>query len=827
LTRDVRALPGDRSSGVSHSTSAHVPTIGRGAVGAAEPPIELRLEAARMGAWDWDLVTNEVHWSPVHEALWGYAAGAFPGTAEAFLERIHPEDRAIVLAMGDRAMREREPFQVRYRVVRPGGELVWVESYGRHLYDGAGRATCAVGVTYDATERKLLEDVERTQRELARALAATGDLDEGLRLCLDAALAYADLDAGGVYLRDEVTGALELRFHSGLGEGFVAATSRYDGHTPNARLVATGAPIYARHLDLLELQPAPHRSEALRFVGIVPLPGEHGVVGALNVASHVVDDVPAVVRRGLEAIAASTANAIARLRSQARLREREELFSTMVAQAVDAMILVDASDAHFVEFNEAAHAGLGYTREEFARLSVHDIQADLSQEAVRGILDRLPTEGSFRVETKHRTKSGELRDASARGRSIELRGKHYAAVVWTDTTAQREAAREQDALREQLQQAQKMESIGRLADGVAHDFNNLLMVQLGQCEYLREGLRDDDPLAIGLGEIEAAAKRAAALTRQLLAFSRKQPLRPQVTDVNELVQGLGKMLGRLLGEDVALSLCASRTPALVKADAGQLEQVVVNLAVNARDAMPSGGALTIEIENVELEAAYAARHAEVAAGRYVLVAVSDTGTGMDAETQRRIFEPFFTTKEKGKGTGLGLATVYGIVKQTGGHVWVYSEVGHGTTFKVYLPCTEGAAEPRRARAPQRERGSGELVLVVEDDEAMREVVLRLLAGLGYRAVAATGGGDALLRIEEQGLRPHLVITDVVMPGMNGRMLVERLRRTQPDLRAVYMSGYTDNAILHHGVLDAGVLFLQKPFSSADLAAKVREALAGG
>ena len=380
-------------------------------------------------------------------------------------------------------------------------------------------------------------------------------------------------------------------------------------------------------------------------------------------------------------------------------------------------------------------------------------------------------------------------------------------------------------LEEQLRQSQKMEAVGRLAGGVAHDFNNLLTVILGYSDVLLQGL-EPGPLLEATQEVRRAGERAAALTRQLLAFSRKQTLVPEVLDLGNVVSGLSTMVERLIGEDVKVSVVVSPGLGRVKADRGQLEQVVMNLAVNARDAMPKGGSLIFELQNVVLDDAYAATHVEVEPGPYVLLAISDTGTGMDAETQKRIFEPFFTTKETGKGTGLGLSTVYGIVRQSGGSIDVYSEPGQGTTFKVYLPRFAGnAAVPRAVSAINPAlRDASETVLVVEDEAAIRQLTKLILQKAGYTVLLAESP-VAAERIAGSHPGPiHLMLTDVVMPGMRGPELAERLLRLRPDLRVLYMSGYTDNAIAHHGLLDAGTEFLQKPFTPAALGRKVREVL---
>jgi len=370
-----------------------------------------------------------------------------------------------------------------------------------------------------------------------------------------------------------------------------------------------------------------------------------------------------------------------------------------------------------------------------------------------------------------------------------------------------------------------MEAIGQLAGGVAHDFNNLLTIITGYSDLTLRRLDQNSPLRKNVQEIKNASRRAASLTGQLLAFSRKQILQAKIIDLNFVVADMDTMLQRLIGEDIDFVTALSKVVCRIKADPGQIEQVILNLAVNARDAMPQGGQLTVETNQVYLDKTYTDSHMSIPAGRYVMLAVSDTGTGMDAETRRRVFEPFFTTKEQGKGTGLGLSTVYGIVKQTGGHLWVYSEVGQGTTFKVYLPFADKATTdlPEVTNTPELLRGL-ETVLLVEDEEIVRNLCCEILKESGYQVHVASNGEEACRICAEESGTIELMVTDVVMPRMSGRELAERATALRPDMSVLYISGYTDDSIVRHGVLDEDMAFLQKPFSPDSFSRKVREVL---
>ena len=426
-------------------------------------------------------------------------------------------------------------------------------------------------------------------------------------------------------------------------------------------------------------------------------------------------------------------------------------------------------------------------------------------------------------ETIRRRKDGTLIDVSLTLSPIQDEAGHMvgASAIVQDISQLKQAVAERQAMEEQFHQSQKLESIGRLAGGVAHDFNNMLNVILGYGDLMLIKLKEPDPLREDVKEMVNAGKRAAALTRQLLAFSRKQTLQPRILNLNDIISNLKKMLGRLIGEDIRLTTALGDDLCRVEVDPGQIEQVIMNIAVNARDAMPKGGVFSIETRNAALDERNAKEHFNVEPGNYALLVMRDNGCGMDETTRKRLFEPFFTTKAMGKGTGLGLATVYGIIKQSKGYIWVYSEPGKGTAFKIYLPCTSTPQSPTKVTTGHEEiPGSGQTILVVEDEASLRKLCAAVLKKAGYYVLAAANGGEALLLIEEKKLQPDLILTDVVMPGMSGKVLADRLKQTLPHIRVLFMSGYTDDAIVQHGVLDSGIPFIEKPFSTKALVNKV-------
>ena len=523
----------------------------------------------------------------------------------------------------------------------------------------------------------------------------------------------------------------------------------------------------------------------------------------------------------LSEIAGDIASALHGIEMDAERRELQQIQRAIFDSASDGILLADAETGRFVVGNNAICRMLGYSIEEIQGLSVADAHPADRQEDIRAQFEK-QARGDITLapDIPMKRKDGTVFPADVNAAAVELDGRLHVLGIFRDITARKR-------LEDQLRQAQKMESMGRLAGGVAHDFNNLLTGITGLAGFVREATEAGSQEREDLTEVLALTDRAAGLTRQLLAFSRQQKLQPEVLNVNLLICDETKMLGRLIGEDVEFRFLPGADVGNVLADAGQIEQIIMNLAVNARDAMPDGGTLIIETANVELDEEYARVHVSAVAGPHIMIAVSDSGCGMDKETQDRIFDPFFTTKEQGKGTGLGLATVYGIVKQHGGNIRVYSELGQGTTFKIYLPRCEGEAEAKKAEgAAEIPASRGETILFAEDEVSVLKLGKRMLESLGYTVLAVPTPSEARLLAERHGGRIHLLITDVVMPEMNGRELAEQLREVCPDMKSLFMSGYSANIVADRGVLDKDVRFIQKPFTLQNLAVKVREALEG-
>jgi len=587
-------------------------------------------------------------------------------------------------------------------------------------------------------------------------------------------------------------------------------------------LIRTGEPLLATP-EVLEAmedrgEVARNGSRSLDWMG-VPLKVNNHTFGALVVQTYSVN-----IRYGekdkelLTFVARQVASAVEIKRNELALRRSEARYRSLVQSSVYG-IYRSSLEGRFLDVNPALTTMLGYgSAEEVLLLDPEKDVFAQPEEHARLIAEFRRTGRLDGFEVKWKRKDGAAIMVRISGRAVSSADEpaDVLEAIAEDVTDRR-------ALEDQFRQAQKMEAVGRLAGGVAHDFNNLLMVISGYAEVILSQVDAASPLLEKGRAIQLAADRATTLTRQLLAFSRKQLLELKVVDVNAIVQDMERLLRPLIGENIELVTMLSPQPSHTRADAGQLEQVIMNLVVNAKDAMPRGGRLTLRTENIVVEEHHRREQHFVRPGHYVTLLVSDTGTGMDRETQSRIFEPFFTTKEKGKGTGLGLSTVYGIVKQSGGYVIVQSEMGQGTTFHIYLPLVEGAAEKHSVAVPEAV-GGAETILLVEDEESVRQLVRDTLSAKGYQVLEAENGEAGIATAARHRGSIDLVITDVVMPGMGGRAMVQQLAESRPGTKVLYLSGYTEDAILNDGSVEQGTAFLQKPFTLRSLSRKVREVL---
>ena len=516
-----------------------------------------------------------------------------------------------------------------------------------------------------------------------------------------------------------------------------------------------------------------------------------------------------------------------RKRAEEALRETNETLRTLIQASPLAIAVLDGQVKVRI-WNAAAERMFGWKLNEVLGRTIPGIGAPGRKDEILGLIQRvLQGEGVTSLETVGLRKGGQPLEVNVSMAPLrDAQGAISGAMaVLADISERKTAEIQKNQLEEQLRQSQKMEAVGRLAGGVAHDFNNLLTAISGYAELLQARFPAGGDERSHVDEILKSSGRATQLTRQLLAFSRRQVLQPRILDLNSVVHSMDGLLRRLIGEDIELHTISDPQLASVRADQGQIEQVIMNLAVNARDAMPHGGRLTIETRNVELDDRYNDRHGRMRSGPHVLLAVCDTGVGMDIDTQSHLFEPFFTTKDRDKGTGLGLATIYGIVKQSGGDIWVYSEVGRGTVFKIYLPTIEQRPDQAPApKAPSRPLAGKETVLLVEDSDVVRRLLHEILIARGYTLLEARHGEEALQISREFTGRIDLLVTDMVMPKMGGRELAHHLSPQRPEMRILYMSGYTEEAITRDGVLDPGTAFLEKPFTPDSLARKVRELL---
>lgn len=714
--------------------------------------------------------------------------------AKSWFELVHPDDRDDTLAAGKALSSGTAVRSLENRYLCKDGSYKWI-SWNSFPLPEEG---LIFSVAHDVTQRKLAE--EKLAAAQALLLAAIEQTPAGIIIA----------DAPDVKIRVANSAALAMRGDTVDAHG--DTTVQED--LRNWKLLRPdGTPF---RFEELPLSRAVLKGEASTNVEAL-IRRRNGEERWVLANAAPVRSADGEVVAGVVVLADITDPKLA----EQELRKSEEKYRSIIEAITDGYHETDLK-GNLTFFNDHVCEIVGCSREEFLGMNYRSFMDHENAQQVLNAYNRVFKTGRAE-QTLHfvvTAKDGARRDISA---SVSLmRDPNGAPCGFRGILRE---VTEQKRLQEKLQQASKMEAIGRLAGGISHDFNNLLTAVLGYANVLMQQIPQDSPHQQRLGQIVRAAERASGLTKQLLAFSRKQVLDVRVLNLNEVIGGLEEMLRRLIGEDIDLTTVFDSSLGSVRADVGQIEQILMNLVVNARDAMPDGGELSIETANVVLDDEYARKHSEVSAGPFVMIAVSDTGVGMDSATLARIFDPFFTTKAKGLGTGLGLSTVYGIVKQHHGHVAVYSEPGRGTTFKVYLPRASEAREPEATAVTPGPRPAGhETILIVEDAEVVRELVGEVLGMLGYSVLKAADPEEAIRISYTHKGAIHLLLTDVVLPYMDGRSLHKKIASARPRMKVMYMSGYTDNFIVHHGVLDRGVHFIQKPFSVDNLAKKVREAL---
>ncbi len=791
-----------------------------GALRLATERFDLVSRATNDAVWDWN-VGSDTYWvNESFETLFGYRRTGAGMVDAPWHTRLHPAERERVLARLDAVIDGSGATWVdEYRFRRADGSYAEIYDRGSVIRDGAGKALRMVGAMSDVSALRRAERLQRALYSIAQATATGAGLLDVLRAVHVTVSELLPADNFYIALHDPDANLISFPYF--VDEREPAPAPRPPRRGLTERVLQTGESLLVTPevFQRLEQEGVADLvgADSVDWLG-VPLKTRDRTIGVLAVQSYA-EGIRYTAREQeiLEFVSTQVAVAVERKEGERALQESETRYRLLFEANPEAMFVYDSETLRFLAVNQAAVRRYGYSAEEFLQMTIRDIRPASENDRLDGVLGQPRDQAHFVDNVHHTKRGGEVIDVEILSDSLVFAGRAARLVLSRDVS-------ERNRLESQLRQSQKMEAVGRLAGGIAHDFNNLLTAITGYSDLLLHDLSSGDPRRQDVEEIGKATARAAALTQQLLAFSRKQVLQPRVIDLNAVVTNARKLLNRLIGENITLTTACAPHLWSVRADLAQFEQVIVNLAVNARDAMPHGGKLLIETRNVPIEDAHLTEDSVISPGGYVLLAVTDNGVGMDDATKARLFEPFYTTKGLGKGTGLGLSTVYGIIKQSGGTIWVYSEQGAGTTFKIYLPRVDATAETGHGRPSASVPRGTETVLFVEDEPALRAVARRALAQQGYQVLDAADAETAMAMVASYPGIIQLLVTDVIMPGLSGHQLAMRLTAARPDLRVLYISGYTDEAIVSHGVLAPGVSYLQKPFSPDTLSRRVREVL---
>lgn len=776
---------------------------------------------AHFGNWIYNYNTNKLYWSDELFNIYGIEKQDI--NLEFMVSIMHPDDKKFGLKILNTFIKgEVDNFELGFRVICLDGIMRHIYSKGKLIFDEHSKPIKAMGIVQDITELKQAEIMSHLQRDLAYELSSINNVQTALDVLLKATMKIEYIDGGGVYIVNEETGELDLISHIGLSDKFIKNVLHYPSDAPNTKMIMQGKAIYSSVINLPpEVQPV-LKKEKLRAMAIVPVMYENKTVAALNLASRTIDEIPQNERDIIESISTQIGTIMVRIKAEEALRISERRFREIIEKSNDAICVIQ--DLDFVLINPKCTELFEYTEEEAlsSNYEILDVIDEESKKFVQIIIDRRDEEDYFPLhfQFKAKSKSGKKIDCDVTISEIEWDNKKAVLCFVRDMTLQ-------NRLEAQLQQAQKMETIGRLAGGIAHDFNNLLTAIIGNAELGMLDLNENDPLYDEFNDIMKTASRAANLTRQLLAFGRRQVLSPKIIDLNKIVIDMDKMLRRIIGTDIRFSTMTSKSIWNIKADASQIEQIVVNLVVNARDAMENGGDLSIETKNIVVDDKFYKIYnfTDIPHGQYAMISITDTGKGIEEQLLENVFEPFFTTKKLGAGTGLGLATVYGIVKQSRGYIQVNSKIGKGTSFKVYFPAQKDQqVEPITKNKLSNNLSGNETVLIVEDNDAVRQIAIRVLKNYGYDVLDASNAEDAITLCKNFNKKISIVVTDIVMPEINGIQMIKLLREIKDDFKVLYVSGYTKSVVTEEGLLKSGANYLQKPFKPHQLAKAIRDIL---